>query len=74
MARELLHDLRVHAVEREQGEVGVPQLVEAPAVEPKALAVDRPPAAEGARRHAFAVVRGDDGGLLGLLQVAVDVQ
>lgn len=71
VAGELLHDLGVDAVQGEQREVGVPELVEAPAVEPETCAVERPPAAERAGRHALAVVGGDDGRVLGLLQVAL---
>ena len=38
MAGELSHDLGAHAVQGERREMGVPELVEAPAVEPKACA------------------------------------
>lgn len=69
MAGQLLHRLRVDALLCEQGEVGVPELVEGVVLQAVGVALGGPPARERARLNALAVLGGDDGRLVALLQV-----
>lgn len=70
MPGELLHHLGVHALDGEQGEIGVAELVQAPSVEAVLCAVLGSPAAEAGGQDAGAAVVHDDGAVVGLLDVA----
>ena len=71
MPGELLHHLGMHAVDGEQGEVGVAELVQAPAVEAVLAAILGPPAAEAGRQDVRAAIVGDDETIVVLDDVAL---
>ena len=71
VAGELLHHLGVNSLDGEQGQVGVPELVQAPSVEAELRAILGPPAAEARGQDACAGVVRNHGAIVGLLDVAL---
>lgn len=71
MPGELLHHLGMHALDGEQGQIRMPELVQAPSVEAVLGAALGPPAAEAGGQDAGAAVVRDDGAVVGLLDVAL---
>lgn len=67
----LLHHLGMQELDGEQGEVGMAELMQAPTVEPVLEEVLGPPAAQARGQDAGAAVVGDDGAVVGLLDVAL---
>lgn len=69
MARQLLHDLGVHALFGEERQVGVSALVEGEVVKAVVAALERLPSRQRARLYALAVLDRNHGRLVGLLKV-----